>query len=124
MKSAEEYFPEEILKNAVRVDSHFRGLFDSFFLILKNGNEESSLFLTKKKKKKKSQKGWINPELIEKYGLESNAQDAWEKNGGGTFSFRNPLGVISDSNENCEPAQRGRKKKKITHGPTGTKLIL
>ncbi|ORX62780.1 hypothetical protein DM01DRAFT_1005509 [Hesseltinella vesiculosa] len=37
--------------------------------------------------------GWINPELIDKYQFETSAQDAWEKNGGGTFSFKDPLGT-------------------------------
>ncbi|KAJ1919128.1 hypothetical protein H4219_002177 [Mycoemilia scoparia] len=37
--------------------------------------------------------GWINPELVDKYGLESSAKDAWEKNGGGKFSFKDPLGI-------------------------------
>jgi hypothetical protein len=37
-------------------------------------------------------KGWLNPEVVEKYGLESNAREAWEKNGGGSFSYKNPKG--------------------------------
>ncbi|KAI8335844.1 hypothetical protein BC941DRAFT_429558 [Chlamydoabsidia padenii] len=37
-------------------------------------------------------KGWVNPELIQKYQLEQSAQDAWEKNGGGKFSYKDPLG--------------------------------
>ncbi|KAI9323139.1 hypothetical protein BX666DRAFT_1883655 [Dichotomocladium elegans] len=37
--------------------------------------------------------GWINPELIEKYQFEGSASEAWEKNGGGTFSFKDPLGT-------------------------------
>ncbi|SAM00182.1 hypothetical protein [Absidia glauca] len=38
-------------------------------------------------------KGWVNPELIKKYQLEESAQDAWEKNGGGKFSYKDPLGT-------------------------------
>ncbi|KAI9591703.1 hypothetical protein BDF19DRAFT_407822 [Syncephalis fuscata] len=37
-------------------------------------------------------RGWVNEALIEKYGLEASAAEAWEKNGGGTFSFDDPLG--------------------------------
>ncbi|KAI9497201.1 hypothetical protein BDB00DRAFT_805401 [Zychaea mexicana] len=36
---------------------------------------------------------WINPELMAKHGFENNAADAWEKNGGGTFSYKDPLGT-------------------------------
>lgn len=36
--------------------------------------------------------GWINPELVEKYHFEASAAEAWEKNGGGTFSFKDPTG--------------------------------
>eukprot|EP00123_Amoebidium_parasiticum_P021104 comp6161_c0_seq1/m.1989 comp6161_c0_seq1/g.1989 ORF comp6161_c0_seq1/g.1989 comp6161_c0_seq1/m.1989 type:complete len:363 (-) comp6161_c0_seq1:642-1730(-) len=39
--------------------------------------------------------GWVNPDLVAKYGLEGNAADAWEKNGGGTYSHNNPLGNMS-----------------------------
>ncbi|KAF8928616.1 hypothetical protein EDD21DRAFT_407726 [Dissophora ornata] len=38
-------------------------------------------------------KGWLNPEVMEKYGFEKNAQEAWEANGGGAFSFKDPLGM-------------------------------
>ncbi|KAG0187694.1 hypothetical protein DFQ28_005968 [Apophysomyces sp. BC1034] len=37
--------------------------------------------------------GWINPELIEKYQFELSATEAWEKNGGGKFSFKDPSGT-------------------------------
>ena len=40
--------------------------------------------------------GWVNPELMHKYGLEGNAKDAWEKNGGGKFSFKNILGMYGE----------------------------
>ncbi|ORZ16868.1 hypothetical protein BCR42DRAFT_413356 [Absidia repens] len=36
--------------------------------------------------------GWINADLIEKYQFEMSAQEAWEKNGGGKFSYKDPLG--------------------------------
>ncbi|KAI8074126.1 hypothetical protein BC940DRAFT_290098 [Gongronella butleri] len=38
-------------------------------------------------------KGWIMPELVAKYNFEASAQEAWEKNGGGTFSYKDPLGT-------------------------------
>ena len=38
-------------------------------------------------------RGWINPDLIEKYQFELSAAEAWEKNGGGKFSYKNPLGT-------------------------------
>lgn len=37
--------------------------------------------------------GWLDPQLIEKYQFEASAADAWEKNGGGTFSYKDPLGT-------------------------------
>ncbi|KAI7898446.1 uncharacterized protein BX663DRAFT_524750 [Cokeromyces recurvatus] len=37
-------------------------------------------------------KGWVNPIIIEKYGLEASAAEAWEKNGGGTWSIADPTG--------------------------------
>ena len=36
--------------------------------------------------------GWINPELIDKYGFASSAEEAWAQGGGGTFSYKNPGG--------------------------------
>ena len=36
--------------------------------------------------------GWVNPALIEKYNLDLSATEAWEKNGGGTYSFADPTG--------------------------------
>ena len=37
-------------------------------------------------------RGWVNPVVIEKYGLEESAAAAWEKYGGGKFSYKNPGG--------------------------------
>lgn len=58
--TAEEYFGDEVKKNAILVDGHF--------------------------------KGWVNPIIVEKYGMETSAEEAWNKNGGGTFSFSDPTG--------------------------------
>ncbi|KAG9069669.1 hypothetical protein KI688_008991 [Linnemannia hyalina] len=41
--------------------------------------------------------GWLDPGVIERYGFETNAKDAWEANGGGSFSFKDPLGLQSDT---------------------------
>ncbi|KAI8050231.1 hypothetical protein BDF22DRAFT_696204 [Syncephalis plumigaleata] len=41
--------------------------------------------------------GWVNKDMIEKYGLEANAADAWKNNGGGTFSYRDPSGSAGSS---------------------------
>ena len=30
---------------------------------------------------------------MEKYGFETSAAEAWEKNGGGSFSYKDPLGT-------------------------------
>ncbi|KAF9939869.1 hypothetical protein BGZ65_009112 [Modicella reniformis] len=38
-------------------------------------------------------KGWLNPVVVERYGFEKSAQEAWEANGGGIFSFKDPLGA-------------------------------
>jgi hypothetical protein len=37
--------------------------------------------------------GWLSEELMKKYGFEANAADCWEKNGGGKFSYKDPLGT-------------------------------
>ncbi|KAI9022932.1 hypothetical protein CLU79DRAFT_749560 [Phycomyces nitens] len=42
--------------------------------------------------------GWINPALIEKYKFEMSASEAWEKNGGGKFSFTDPLNTKKKGN--------------------------
>ncbi|RCH82707.1 hypothetical protein CU098_008734, partial [Rhizopus stolonifer] len=36
--------------------------------------------------------GWVNPVIMKKYGIESSAAEAWEKNGGGVYSFSDPTG--------------------------------
>lgn len=41
--------------------------------------------------------GWLDPGVIERYGFEKSAKDAWEANGGGSFSFKDPLGLQSDT---------------------------
>ncbi|KAI7819704.1 hypothetical protein BC939DRAFT_251022 [Gamsiella multidivaricata] len=42
-------------------------------------------------------KGWLHPDLIEKYGFEKTSEEAWEANGGGSFSFGDPLGQTEQS---------------------------
>ncbi|CAM0138854.1 unnamed protein product [Umbelopsis sp. WA50703] len=59
--SADEYFKDDIKKDAIRTDGHFGG--------------------------------WLSEELMKKYGFEANAADCWEKNGGGKFSYKDPLGT-------------------------------
>jgi hypothetical protein len=56
----DEYFTEDIKKNAIVVDGHYRD--------------------------------WVNPVTMNKHGLEASADEAWEKNGGGTFSFSDSTG--------------------------------
>lgn len=58
--TAEEYFSEQVKKNAIIVDGHFTG--------------------------------WVNPEVMRRHGIEASAAEAWEKNGGGTFSFADSTG--------------------------------
>ncbi|KAI8075696.1 hypothetical protein BDF21DRAFT_423496 [Thamnidium elegans] len=36
--------------------------------------------------------GWVNPEIIKRHGIETSASEAWEKNGGGTYSYLDPTG--------------------------------
>jgi hypothetical protein len=36
--------------------------------------------------------GWVKPEVMAKYGIEASAAEAWEKNGGGTYSYLDPTG--------------------------------
>ncbi|KAF7727790.1 hypothetical protein EC973_007021 [Apophysomyces ossiformis] len=38
-------------------------------------------------------RGWINPELIEKHQFALSAAEAWEQNGGGKFSYKDPSGT-------------------------------
>ncbi|ORX93837.1 hypothetical protein K493DRAFT_284294 [Basidiobolus meristosporus CBS 931.73] len=59
-------------------------------------------------------KGWINPELMERHGFEASAAEAWEKNGGGKFSFKDPLGTGE---------KKGRKGKKNANGWSDAKLV-
>ncbi|KAJ2712115.1 hypothetical protein H4R19_002925 [Coemansia spiralis] len=37
--------------------------------------------------------GWVEPELMARLGLKGNAAEAWESQGGGKFSFADPLGT-------------------------------
>ncbi|KAJ2081354.1 hypothetical protein H4R24_002412 [Coemansia sp. RSA 988] len=37
--------------------------------------------------------GWVEPETMARLGLSSNATEAWESQGGGKFSFKDPLGT-------------------------------
>ncbi|PHZ09020.1 uncharacterized protein RHIMIDRAFT_241225 [Rhizopus microsporus ATCC 52813] len=37
--------------------------------------------------------GWVNPVIMNKHGIEPSAKEAWEKNGGGAFSFLDPTGT-------------------------------
>ncbi|CAO3611836.1 unnamed protein product [Mucor hiemalis] len=36
--------------------------------------------------------GWVKPEVMQRHGLESSASEAWEKHGGGTYSYADPTG--------------------------------
>jgi hypothetical protein len=38
-------------------------------------------------------RGWVNPEVAARWSIASNAAEAWNSNGGGRFSVRNPLGT-------------------------------
>ncbi|KAF9436485.1 hypothetical protein BGZ76_003812 [Entomortierella beljakovae] len=54
-------------------------------------------------------KGWLNSDVVERYGFEKSAQEAWEANGGGTFSFKDPLG---HDDQSVNPSSRKSKKPK------------
>ncbi|KAG0218956.1 hypothetical protein BGX33_005222 [Mortierella sp. NVP41] len=41
--------------------------------------------------------GWLDPGVVERYGFETSAKDAWEANGGGSFSFKDPLGLQANA---------------------------
>jgi len=47
--------------------------------------------------------GWINPELMEKYHFEKSAKEAWDKNGGGKYSHKNPLGEFKEVTKSAKP---------------------
>lgn len=36
--------------------------------------------------------GWVKQEVMQRHGLEASAAEAWEKNGGGTYSYADPTG--------------------------------
>eukprot|EP01135_Chromosphaera_perkinsii_P000418 Nk52_evm65s78 gene=Nk52_evmTU65s78 len=55
-------------------------------------------------------KGWVNPVLISKYGLEESAAAAWEKHGGGKFSYKNPGGGKSKGASQSSNAKMFAKK--------------
>ncbi|KAG0903103.1 hypothetical protein G6F59_006784 [Rhizopus arrhizus] len=38
-------------------------------------------------------RSWVNPVIMHKYGIEASAREAWEKNGGGTFSYADSTGL-------------------------------
>ncbi|KAM3581485.1 hypothetical protein VKS41_006312 [Umbelopsis sp. WA50703] len=80
--SADEYFKDDIKKDAIRTDGHFGGSsFHSRLFVLVALNNVVTLT------------GWLSEELMKKYGFEANAADCWEKNGGGKFSYKDPLGT-------------------------------
>ncbi|KAG0042120.1 hypothetical protein BGZ83_000880, partial [Gryganskiella cystojenkinii] len=54
-------------------------------------------------------RGWINAEVMAEYGFEGSAQEAWDANGGGTFSFKNPMGEGGGSSSR---AKSGAKRSK------------
>ncbi|KAJ1810922.1 hypothetical protein LPJ75_004157 [Coemansia sp. RSA 2598] len=37
--------------------------------------------------------GWVEPGVMDRLGIRSNAAEAWESEGGGKFSFKDPLGT-------------------------------
>ncbi|KAJ3121924.1 hypothetical protein HK098_003276 [Nowakowskiella sp. JEL0407] len=39
-------------------------------------------------------KGWLNPTIKEEFGIADSAAEAWDSNGGGQFSYKNPLGDL------------------------------
>ncbi|KAG0205287.1 hypothetical protein BGX28_003089 [Mortierella sp. GBA30] len=51
-------------------------------------------------------KGWLNAEVMVKYGFEKSAEEAWEANGGGTFSFSDPSGSGSGGASRSKPTRR------------------
>ncbi|KAF9996882.1 hypothetical protein BGZ80_007150, partial [Entomortierella chlamydospora] len=54
-------------------------------------------------------KGWLNSTVMERYGFEKSAQEAWEANGGGAFSFKDPLGL---NDETSSPRSKSSKRPK------------
>ncbi|KAF9586767.1 hypothetical protein BGW38_000018 [Lunasporangiospora selenospora] len=56
-------------------------------------------------------KGWLKRDVMAKYGFEASAQEAWEANGGGTFSFKDPLGLAREGNLDSESIAKGKGQK-------------
>jgi len=46
----------------------------------------------------------------QKYGLEVSAEAAWQAHGGGTFSFKNPLGMLEGDDSDRDGSGSGAKK--------------
>ncbi|KAF8963047.1 hypothetical protein BGZ46_001066 [Entomortierella lignicola] len=57
-------------------------------------------------------KGWLNSGVMERYEFEKSAQEAWEANGGGEFSFRDPLGH-SDGATSSKSSKRQKRDAKM-----------
>jgi len=55
--------------------------------------------------------GWLNPEVQQKYGLEASAEAAWQAHGGGTYSFKNPLGTLEGDGSDGSNGRGGGAKK-------------
>jgi hypothetical protein len=51
-------------------------------------------------------KGWINSEVMKRHGFEKSAQEAWEANGGGAFSFKDPLGTSEEAGTSRSKSSR------------------
>ncbi|RKP34915.1 hypothetical protein BJ085DRAFT_14701 [Dimargaris cristalligena] len=56
-----------------------------------------------------------------KYEFEANAKDSWDKNGGGTFSFKNPLG--EPEGPSATKSKSGGRKRNVLNGWSSAKFV-
>lgn len=51
--------------------------------------------------------GWIPKQVRDRWGIEASAESAWEAEGGGKFSFKNPMGDAKITSGPGEPSLDG-----------------
>ena len=113
--SAEEVFAADVVARAVRVDGHFHGMqvAQPARPACGLGRALTGMMSWPAGGGRRRRTGWINPTVQDAHGLEASAAAAWEANGGGTFSFRNPLGA-ADASRTPSP-----KRSKVAGAPSG-----
>jgi hypothetical protein len=56
--------------------------------------------------------GWVKADVMIKHGIEASAAEAWEKHGGGTYSYLDPTGSGTKRKKGAVSNAKVKKKKK------------